>query len=75
MVSSDNVFFSVSNLTCFDGKSESHYFASLWGPVLIFLRTPSIQLKVGHHRPASETPSKRYFAGGPMMTQSCMLAG
>ena len=28
-----------------------------------------IPLKVGHHRPASETPFKWRFAGGPMMAQ------
>ena len=28
-----------------------------------------ITLKAGHHRPASETPFKWRFAGGPMMAQ------
>ena len=28
-----------------------------------------IPLKVGHHRPASETPFKWRFTGGPMMAQ------
>ena len=28
-----------------------------------------IRTKVGHHRPASETPFKWCFAGRPMMTQ------
>ena len=28
-----------------------------------------IPLKVGHHRPACETPFKWRFAGGPMMPQ------
>ena len=33
-----------------------------------------IALKAGHHRPASETPFKWRFAGGPMMAQHLMLA-
>ena len=33
-----------------------------------------IPLKVGHHRLASETPSKWRFAGGPIMAQHWMLA-
>ena len=33
-----------------------------------------IPLKVGHHRPASETPLKWRFAGVPIMAQYRMLA-
>ena len=33
-----------------------------------------IPLKTGHHQPASETPLKWHFAGGPMMTQHCSFA-
>ena len=48
-----------------------------WCPFFIFLirgKRIKIALKVGHHRPASETPFKRRFAGGPMIAQHCMLA-
>ena len=33
----------------------------------------SKHLKAGLHRPASETPLKWRFAGGPMMVKYCML--
>ena len=35
----------------------------------ILMRVEGIQLLVGHQRPASETPFKWRFAGGPMMAQ------
>ena len=43
---------------------------------LFFIRGKRIQisLKAGHHRPASETPFKWRFAGGPMMAQHWLLA-
>ena len=41
----------------------------------VFLRNPSIQLKVGHHRPTSDAPFKWRFAAWPMMALHWMLAG
>ena len=38
------------------------------------MRGIQIPLKTGHIRPASETPFKWRFAGGPMMAQRWMLA-
>ena len=32
-------------------------------------------LKADHYRPASETPFKWRFAGGPIVTRDCLLAG
>ena len=48
--------------TCF-GKISIIYILVLQG-----------QLKAGRHRPASETPLKWRFVGGPMVDQHCMLA-
>ena len=35
---------------------------------------PSKHIKAGHYRPASETPFKWRFAGGPMVAPDSMLA-
>ena len=60
------------------------FFSSVWLNYLPFwleadrklsLRhNPSKHLKVGHHRPASETPFERRFAGVPMVAEHCMYA-
>ena len=59
-----------------EGKTFFHvriqiYFFQRGSDFEIFLVDVWIQipLKSGHHRPASETPFKWRFAGGPMMTQ------
>ena len=36
---------------------------------------PSKHVKLGHYRPASETPSKWRFAGGPILARDLMLTG
>ena len=38
------------------------------------LHTPSKHVKVGHNRPAIETPFEWRFASGPIVTRGCMLA-
>ena len=46
--------------------------------VLVFvisLRIPNKQVKPGHYRPASKTPSERRFAGGPIVARDWILAG
>ena len=44
--------------------------------LFISLRIPSKHVvKSGHYRPASETPSERRFAGGPIAARDCILAG
>ena len=73
-----------------DGKVQTHVRIQKvlpeWGPTLtsfyfhFFSENEGeriqilVPLKVGHHRPASETPFKWRFAGGPMMAQHWMLA-
>ena len=37
--------------------------------------TRSRNIKADHYRPTSETPLLWRFAGGPMMTHDCILAG
>ena len=34
----------------------------------------SKRMKAGHYRPASETPFKWRFAGGPMVARNCILS-
>ena len=36
---------------------------------------PSQHVNESHHGPASETPFKWRFAGGPIVVRDCMLAG
>ena len=60
----------------------------LWGPThnhdaeILKIRETSIiikyhskNVKAGHYRPASETPSEWRFADGPIVTRDWMLAG
>ena len=42
---------------------------------VISLQIPSKYVKSGHYRPASEKPSERRFAGGPIVARDMILAG
>ena len=53
-------------VTCADTESFAR-----GGPIFFLIRVKQIQiaLKAGHYRPASKTPFKWHFAGGPIMAR------